>query len=311
MDKNKFEKIMMLCKTIEKEGTKGKIYSLGSNNSSLQIPRWDTYIEDLNSILGGGMPKGRIIEISGPESSGKTSLAYHLCGLHDLCLYIPAEGTFETERAKVFGNKPKQMIVFNPEYGEEALDAVLRFTKEGIPLIVIDSIPFLMPKEEYDTVEKDMEKNLRIGGVARLLTKSIPVINKYAEKTGTTIVFINQVRDKMDAMLFGDKTHTPGGHAFKHACSIRIQVARRSWIEIPNKDAGNSANNKKIGLVMKTKIIKSKVCPPYGEALLPMLFEEGFVSVEDAKTIRAEMMKDNRKVKKVAAKNRIDDEDEE
>ena len=296
-----------MCKDIETKSGKGKIYSLGSKNSNLDIPRWSTYIEDLDYITGGGLPKGRIIEISGPESSGKTSLALHLTSLHPLALYIPAEGTFDSDRAKVFGNRKKQLLVYNCDYGEDALEKTLAFTKQGIPIIVIDSIPFLCPKEEYDAVEKDMEKNLRIGGIARLLTKTIPTISKAAEKSGTTIIFINQVRDKMDAMMFGEKTQTPGGHAFKHACSIRMQVARRDWIQIPNKDPRSSSDQEKVGIITRVKINKSKVCPPFKEAELPMYFDRGYVSHDDMKTIRKELMGIGKKKK---SKGEEEDDDE-
>lgn len=297
-DKQRLE-IMNLCREIEKKSGEGSIYSLGSPKAKLNIPRTSTMIEDLDNIIGGGIPQGRIIEIFGPESSGKTSLAFHLSSLYEMCLYVPAEGTFDADRAKVFGNQPKQLLVYNNQYGEDALEKSMDFAKAGIPLIIIDSVPFLMPRYDFETVEENVEKDLRIGGVARLLTKVLPPLTKICERTGTTVIFINQVRDKMDAMMFGEKTQTPGGHALKHACSLRIQVARRQWIEIPNKNPSNTAANEKIGLIMKAKVIKSKICNPYGEAELPMLFDRGFVSHEDLIEIRKEIMANNRKRKKV------------
>ena len=131
----------------------------------------------------------------------------------------------------------------------------------------------------------------RIGGVARLMNKYLPVLEEIIEVTGTTIVFINQVRDKMDAMMFGEKTNTPGGHKLKHSASIRIQVARRAWIEIPNKDPHNTATNKKVGLIMKCKIVKSKVSNPMGECEIPCFFDRGFVSYDDLKSIREDLMR--------------------
>ena len=113
MDKRQLMQIMELCKNIENKQGKGSIYSLGSKAANAGIPRWSTYIEDLDAVLGGGMPVGRMVEIFGPESSGKTSLAYHLGSLHKMCLFIPAEGTFDIDRAKLFGNKPKQMLVLS------------------------------------------------------------------------------------------------------------------------------------------------------------------------------------------------------
>lgn len=305
MDKKQREKILAVCKSIERSHGEGAIYSLGSEKANMKIPRFSTYIEDLDHILGGGIPKGRIIEVYGAESSGKTSLALHLCGLHEMALYVDAEGTFEADRARIFGNRPKQLIVYRPEYGEDALDRVNEFIKAGIPFIAIDSVPALMPKEDYDKVDKTIENELRIGGVARLLNKTLPVLHREIEKTGTTVLFINQVRDKMNAMLFGEKTDTPGGKALKFYSSVRIQVGRRSWIEVPNKDPRNSANNEKIGLITKCKVTKSKVCNPYGEAEISMIFDRGYVSHEDAVAIRKEIMENNRKRK---IKGKIEEE---
>lgn len=304
MNEKQRMEILKLCKSIEKKNGEGSIYQLGSSKAKLNIPRKSTMIEDLDAVIGGGIPVGRMIEIYGPESSGKTSLAFHLASLYDLCLYIPAEGTFDAERARVFGNRPKQLLIYNNTYGEDAMEKAIDFAKVGIPLIIIDSVPFLMPKYDYETVEDNTEKDLRIGGVARLLTKTIPPLTKICERTGTTVIFINQVRDKMDAMLFGEKTSTPGGHMLKHACSLRMQVARRQWIEVPNKNPANSAANEKIGLIMKGKITKSKICNPYGEVELPMLFDRGFVSHDDVIEIRKEIMARNRK----RSKNEEEDE---
>lgn len=303
MDKKSRLEIMKLCKSIESKNGEGSVYSLGSKKAIMNIPRVSTGIEDLDNIIGGGLPKGRIIEIFGPESSGKTSLAFHLASRYELCLYIPAEGTFDVQRAKMFGNKSKQMIVYNNEFGEDAMEKSLHFAKAEVPLIIIDSVPFLMPRSEFELAEKDIEKQASRGGVARLLTRTLPPLTKICERSGTTIIFINQVRDKMDAMLFGEKTHTMGGHMLLHSGSIRMQVARRQWIDVPNRrNPSNSADKEKIGLVMKCKIVKSKVCVPYGEAELPMLFDRGFVNHEDAMEARKEIMKSNR--------NRSRDEDE-
>jgi recombination protein RecA len=117
MAKTNKEAIMRLCKQINSKEGDGALYSLGSKNANLKIPRWSTGIEDLDHIIGGGMPEGRVVEIFGPESSGKTKLLYHLMGLHELALDIPIEGTFDSERAKVFGNKPKQLLIYRASYG--------------------------------------------------------------------------------------------------------------------------------------------------------------------------------------------------
>ena len=120
--------------------------------------------------------------------------------------------------------------------------------------------------------------------------KYLPTIEEIIEVTGTTLIFVNQVRDKMNAMLFGEKTDTPGGRKLKHAASIRIQVARRAWIEIPNKDPKNTAKTEKVGMIMKCKVVKSKVCNPQGECEIPLFFDRGFVSFDDVQSIRKELM---------------------
>ena len=287
--------IMKLCKEIETKEGEGTIYSLGSKKANMSIPRWSTGIEDLDAIIGGGMPEGRVVEIFGPESSGKTTLLYHLCGLHEMALDIPVEGTFDAGRAKVFGNKPKQLLVYRPKYGEDAMNRAIKFAQNGIPLIGFDSVPSLVPKDDVEKVmqaaNKNSVENQRIGGTARLLNTYLPPLEEIIEFTGTTLIFINQVRDKMDAMMFGEKTTTPGGRKLKHACSLRIQVARRAWIEIPNKNPKSTSANEKVGMIMKCKVVKSKVCNPMGECEIPLFFDRGFVSFDDVQPIRKELMK--------------------
>lgn len=295
MAKTDKQAIVKLCSQINKKEGDGSIYSIGSKHANLVINRWSTGIEDLDAIIGGGIPEGRTIEIFGPESSGKTTLLYHLMGLQNLALDIPVEGTFDADRAKVFGNRPKQLLVYRAKYGEDALNKTIQFSKAGIPIIGIDSVPSLVPKEDAEKVlkssDKDSIEEQRIGGTARLLNKYLPTIEEIIELTGTSVIFVNQVRDKMNAMMFGEKTDTPGGRKLKHSASLRIQVARRAWIEIPNKNPKNSAANEKVGFIMKCKVVKSKVCNPMGECEIPCFFDRGFVSFDDVKDIRKEIMK--------------------
>lgn len=309
------EQIIKLCNSINKSEGEGAIYSIGSKNANLKIKRWSTGIEDLDEIIGGGMPEGRVIEIFGPESSGKTTLLYHLASMHAMALDIPIEGTFDAERAKIFGNRPKQLLIYRAKYGEDAMNKTIQFSKAGIPLIGIDSVPSLVPKEDAEKVlksaDRDSIEEQRIGGTARLLNKYLPTVEEIIEVTGTTVIFINQVRDKMDAMMFGDKTQTPGGHKLKHSASLRIQVARRAWIEIPNKNPKNSASTEKIGIIIKCKVVKSKVCNPMGECEIPCFFDRGFVSHDDVKDIRKEILQlraaqYGKKIKSID----LDDEDE-
>lgn len=291
--------LLKLCEDINKKEGEGAVYSLGSKNGILKIPRWSTGLPDLDNIIGGGMPKGRTIEIFGGESAGKTTLAYHLMAQHEMCLDIPIEGTFDAERAKLFGNTPKQMLVYRAKYGEQAFNRAIRFAEEGIPLIVIDSVPSMQPKDDIDKIRKavntDSETELRIGGVARLMDKYLPTLEDIIEQTGTTVIFINQIRDKMNALPFGDNIQTPGGHKLKHSASIRLQVARKGYIEIPNHNPFSTANKEAIGMIMKVKVVKSKVCNPKGEAEIPLFFERGFVDFADLEEVRKEIMQEHKK----------------
>ena len=299
-NKTNKEAIMKLCAEIDKKEGEGSLFSLGSKNGILQVPRWSTGIQDLDDALGGGMPEGRNIEIYGAESSGKTSLAYHLCARHELCLDIPIERTFEIERAKVFGNRPKQMLVYNKcKYGEQAFNKMIRFAMEGIPLIVLDSVPSMQSKEDMEKIKNavlnDKDAEMRVGGLGSMFNKYMPSLNSVIEQTGTTVIFINQIRDKMNALPFGDNITTPGGHALKHYTSIRIQVARKSYIEIPNHNPMNSANKEKSGLIMKCKIVKNKTAPPMKECEIPLFFERGFVDFADLDEVRKEIMQEHKK----------------
>jgi recombination protein RecA len=292
------EGIMKLCAEISKSEGNGSVYSLGNQTGVLRIPRWSTGLTDLDNIIGGGVPKGRTIEIFGAESAGKTTLAYQMCAQHEMCLNIPIEGTFDPDRAKLFGNRPKQMIVYRARYGEKAFNRAIRFAEEGIPLIVIDSVPSMQPKDDIDKIRKavntDSEQEMRIGGVARLMDKYLPTLEDVIEQTGTTVIFINQIRDKMNALPFGDNIQTPGGHKLKHSASLRIQVARKGYIEIPNHNPFSSASKEAIGMIMKVKVVKSKVCNPKGEAEIPLFYEKGFVDFADLDSVRKEIMREHK-----------------
>ena len=296
-NKTNKEKIMALAKEINKKEGEGTLYSLGSEHANLTIPRWSTGIEDLDAIIGGGMPEGRVIQIVGAEGSGKTTLLYHLLSMHELALDIPIEGTFDAERAAIFGNRPKQLLVYRARYGEDAMNRVIQFAKQGIPMIGIDSIPSLIPKDDFEKIVTSADKNSieqqSIGGIARLLNRYLPVIEDIIEHTGTTLIMANQLRDKMNAMMFGPKTDYSGGKKLRHSLSLNLEVARRAWIDVPNKNPANSAKNERVGMIMKVRVQKSKVNNPMGECELPLFFDRGFVSHDDVKTIRQEIMAAN------------------
>ena len=186
------------------------------------------------------------------------------------------------------------------------MNQILKFAKAGIPLIILDSVPATQPKDDIDKLEKDAQNQLSMGGTARLFSKMLPTIVRTCEMSGTTLILINQVRDNIGAiMAFGDKDTTPGGRAIRFYSSIRIKVARRAWVEVPNKNPANSAANEKIGMIMKCRVVKSKVSNPYLECEIPLLFDRGFTSFGDLQTARQEIMKANR-----SRKGKVQDDDQ-
>ena len=289
----KKQNVILAMKAINSEFGEGTVYTIGSKRSALKIERWSTGVEDFDNIIGGGIPRGRIIEIFGPESAGKTTLAYHLMAQCETAMDIPIEGTFDSERAEVFGNTKGQLFVSRANVGEEALKEGYIFTKGGGDLVVVDSVPSLITKKEFE--EQDFNKESQRGRIAAMLSSKLPKIVAEAEKRGTTWIFINQLRDEQGAMPFAPQTHTPGGRALKHYCSLRIQVNRIEWIKIPNKyDTSNSAKDKNVGLILKLKVAKSKVSNPLGECEIPLFFDRGFVSFDDVTAIRKELMREEK-----------------
>ena len=285
----KRQNVINAIRGINSEFGEGTVYTLGSAKSNMELPRWSTGIADLDKILGGGIPMGRIIELFGPESAGKTSLAYHLMARTEMAMDIPIEGTFDSKRAQSMGNRHGQLFISRASTGEDALKEGYIFTKAGGDIVVIDSVPSMITKKEFE--ETDFEKDGQRGRIAAMLSSKLPKIVPLAEEMGTTWIFINQLRDEMGAMMFGPSTHTPGGRALRHYASLRLQVNRIEWIKIPNKyDTSNSAKDKTVGLIMKCKVVKSKVCNPMGECEIPMFFDRGFVSFDDVQPIRKELM---------------------
>lgn len=293
------KKLLQAMKEVQGELGQGSVYTLGTKRN-LVIPRISSGIPELDAAIGGGLPLGRIIEIYGKESAGKTTLAYQIAAQFETSVFIPIEGTFDAKRAISLGNRKGQLVVVRAEYGEEAMSAVIKFAKLGVGCIVVDSVPSCIPKKEMENLIKDPEKENARGGIARLLTRTLPVLINVIEKTGTIVIFINQIRDKMGAFAFGEQTNTPGGHMLKHACSLRIKVARREWTKVANKNAKISAKEVPIGLVQKMRIEKSKVSSPFQEVEVDILFDYGYMSKEEMKAKRLEIMKENnKKYKKV------------
>lgn len=286
--------IIAACEAINKK-TKGMMIDVG-DKISVDIPMWSTGIEDLDDILGGGVPYGRVIEIFGPEASGKTSLLYHLFAQHEVALDIPAEGTFDVERAKLFGNRKGQLKVYRNDYGEDAMNKVVTFTKLATPLIGVDSVPALRAKEDVDKLENNAEKNRhdapRISGTARILSEYVPSIVNFAEKSGSTIMFINQERTSIGGFNpgMGEATHTVGGKTIRYYATIRIKVSSVGYIQIKNYNPKNSAAFERIGIQMKCRTIKNKLTNPMQECIIPLFFDRGFVSFSELEKTRKEIM---------------------
>jgi len=258
----------LLGRVIEQQRKKygaGALFLLSEKEDGGNVIRIPTGLPDFDAITGGGLPEGRIVEIYGAESAGKTSLAYHFCSLFKVRAFIDSEGTFDRVRCRsVFGNADGKMFLRKPDTGEQAMELLLGFAQAGVPLVVVDSVAAMLPESTFN---KKVEDNARIGALAKMLSETLPVLAKHCDNTGTTVILINQIRDKIGAMAWGDPTTTPGGRALKHFASLRIKVARKGNIV---------KSGKKIGITSKLKVVKSKVCDPEGEAELPLFFETGF-----------------------------------
>lgn len=265
---------------INKKHGAGSLFMLGENTTD--IPRVSTGLSELDAIMNGGIPVGRIIELYGAEQSGKTSLAYRIAAQFEKVLFIDAEGTIDAELAKIHGIKPKQVIVRQPQWAEEALDVMTRFAEEGVPLIILDSVAALQLRSEFE--ERDMEKAGRVGGTAGLWSRKIGRLGVLGNKNGTTILLLNQLRDVIGAMPFAEQTSTPGGRAIKHACSLRIQMARKGWHKDPKIN-----DNSPYGQISKCLVTKSKVGPPRRECELDLVFERGWVAHENLLQVRKEL----------------------
>jgi recombination protein RecA len=244
------------------------------------IPRISTGIDSLDDAIGGGIPRGRIIEIYGPESAGKTSLAFQIAAQSTEAIFFDMEHTFDPDRAATFGVSEDSMMVSRPMFGEHVFEQMFKYAEAGIDLMIIDSIPAMIPRAVWD--QKDIEKNPGVAMIPRLMSVRLPELVHLAHKSGTTVIFINQIREKIGIVFptFGN-TQTPGGRAFKHFVSLRLQVNRKGFLEGPKKS--------RIGYIMRTQVTKSKVCAPTGDVDIPMLFDEGFVTHERVAEKRKEL----------------------
>ncbi len=281
---NKNDALQSALDQIEKQFWKGSIMKMGDKDGGMKIETSSSGSVALDMALGGWYAKGRIVEIYGPESSGKTTLTLHAIAEVQkagwTAAFIDAEHALDPEYAKKIGVDTDNMLISQPDYGEQALEIVDSLVRSGaVDLIVVDSVAALTPKAE---IEGDMGDS-HMGLQARLMSQALRKITGTISKSGTTVIFINQIRMKIGVM-FGSPETTTGGNALKFYASQRIDVRRKAKVE-----SGTGMEKEISGNLTKVKVIKNKVAPPFKEAEFDIMYNEGISKVWELVDIGADL----------------------
>jgi len=272
-------KLKETIKNLQKRYGKDVISIIGKSGAKREVERLKTGFEEFDNMLEGGLPKSRVVEIFGPEGAGKTSVCLAIAANVEMTVFIDAEGTLDENRASELGISEKKMMIERPESGEEICDVIVQFVKANIPLIIIDSVPAIVPYDFLEKVQKTGFEANNIAGTARLLSQKLfPTLIPALKKSQSTVIFINQVREKV-GVVFGDPTISPGGRALRHYSALRIQVRRKGWY---------GAVKNRIGQLCAFRTVKSKISMPYSECEMPLHFHKGFITHTEMKKLMKE-----------------------